>query len=982
MTLTGPESASQLLATTSSDSLFDSSISNFPIEFKRDLNHNVFSNSDLPSSTIVRNEYSFYMNVLPDKHSTPYRSLFCDTSSFSHVDSIAVLINGVVHPLSPFKDNVYHCNIFFYPGTYTLSFFVNDELFLNPLYDINDFGYNTFSTSFLSYDEIYFKFLIFVFSPLCLTSESYLFYYMKYRQINKSTEPKMGYMLNLKYFLPILKDYDFIHIIPGQFSEDSPLNCLPNNAHEFFVGDEEHKVWVEARDMSQYVQVNYFEPLKRREVRELYAEVYPINEDPDELIEHFSSNFLFKSNEEASSFVDEPYLIFDDRLYLITRDFFSDDVCDDDIDSLDINRHDNSNIEEQLKNMIDSPKQTVKIPLSDQYKQNMLHRLKQQLPIFLKYNEILDRVDSEKVCVLVGSTGCGKSTQLPVYLAELYSNSGKKIAITQPCNLAAMTLYNRISDEYEVINGRDGAGQPICSNIVGYLTNRGAKQGSQIMVMEQDKLFSYDPLLSEFSVLIIDEVHIRSISTDIILGLARDILRKRPDFRVVVCSATIDTSKYINYFFGDNSSILPISVPGRVFDVRVVENPVDPNALLSQLPLIVKEAIVNPAYYENGECIGHVLVFVPSKQSVGKCMELFKKACKGSDDYNNVVCRALHETIEYVHQKEVIEFDKTHTNKRMVCFCTSIAETSLTVPNVRMVIDSGLTVRSTFDDVSRSTLIETVLISKSSSEQRKGRCGRTCPGVFIPLYNYNDPKRVEYDPDILTSSVDLLSLKMMSLGFDPETFKFIDSPPHSISNAIVKLKELDCINNQNELKSLGKIALALQIDPRRIYFSYLMAQEGLLSLGAIITAILSTNNPLILDKLEFYDCSESIKSDLLSLVLVYQKLTKTKRQSFPVSVNKTVFSSIKSLSRSIVSSFRKIDELDKKNSTEKIAFKISLDSDTISVLNNCLLASFGNSTFTTVPDVSNVLVSNDQSLVLEVHPLSFFMTTLPSFLVP
>ncbi|KAL0232868.1 hypothetical protein GEMRC1_011615 [Eukaryota sp. GEM-RC1] len=135
-------------------------------QFKRDV--------DSSTSTTDVSEYSFYVNVLPDKHSTPYRSLFCDTSSFSHVNGIHVLVNGVRHPLVPYKHDIYHCNIFFYPGTYTLFFFVNNELIINPLYTIDQDGCNVFSTKFLSYDLICLNFLNFVFSPLCLTRESYL----------------------------------------------------------------------------------------------------------------------------------------------------------------------------------------------------------------------------------------------------------------------------------------------------------------------------------------------------------------------------------------------------------------------------------------------------------------------------------------------------------------------------------------------------------------------------------------------------------------------------------------------------------------------------------------------------------------------------------------------------------------------------------------------------------------------------------------
>ncbi|KAL0232759.1 hypothetical protein GEMRC1_011506 [Eukaryota sp. GEM-RC1] len=712
------------------------------IKFKRDADNSVSSGYECSSSSSDVSEYSFYVNMLPDKHSTPFRSLFCDASSFSQVNSIHVLVNGVRHPLVHYKHDIYHCNIFFYPGSYTISFFVNDEPFINPLYTVDQERHNVFSSDFLSRDQIYYNFLHFVFSPLCLTTDSYLFKHMEYREIRdiaeyreNTKETQKEYILDFKYFSPILEDYGLIFL----------LKLLPNNSNECRIGI--HNVWVDTTEKREAVHKKDFKVLRRREVRDLYAEVYPINDDPSELIKYvraefnakdgyvffkdgsFRVIFLFNSNDDVSAFVIDPYLIFNDRRYLITRDFFSDDVCDDDVDILDDSRDHYTTIEEQLKDMIDSP---IKIPPIRS----------QQLPIFLKYDEILDRVDSERVCVLVGSTGCGKSTQLPVYLAELYSNSGKRIAITQPCALTTMTIYNRISIEYK---GYDGAGKPIYSNYVGYLTESGSQDGSQIMVIQEDKLFSYDPLLSEFSVLIIDEVHIRSVSTDIILGIARDILSKRADFRVVICSATIDTSKYINYFFGDNSSILPISVPGRFYDVRVVENPVDPNSLCVQLHLIVKEAIVNPAYYEDGDCTGHVLVFVPSVESVGQY------------------------------------------------------------------------------------------------------------------------------------------------------------------------------------------------------------------------------------KLEFYECFEPINSDLISLVLIFQRLVKLKGVKFPNSVNKNVFRSIKDMSKSIDSAFLKINDLYELNKNISLT-QLSFDENVIPVINKCLLASFGNTMYTNIPHVSNVLVSNDQKSVLQVHPVSFFLS--------
>ncbi|CAF1601026.1 unnamed protein product, partial [Adineta ricciae] len=487
-------------------------------------------------------------------------------------------------------------------------------------------------------------------------------------------------------------------------------------------------------------------------------------------------------------------------------------------------------------------------------------RKKASLTIFSHRETFCKRLEQEHVLIVTAETGSGKSTQLPQYAVEHF---GSLVVCTQPRAVAALSLARRVAEEFD--------GQSVGES-VGYQIGHGNRvAGSKIMFMTDAALIresQRDPDLKHIRVLIIDEAHERSLNTDIVIGISKLLLAKRPDdFYVVIASATIDPSRFLQFF--GRSTNTPLKVEGRVFKVTDAEKP--PPSDCSDQKFIVSHVVPSVLeLYPQHE--GHTLVFLPGQSEIERAMKIFKS--KLPDD---CVTLPLYGSQSPEDQEKVIKFNEL--DKRMVVFCTNVAETSLTIANVRLVIDSGLAKEARYDAKRRLTVIETVRISRSSADQRKGRAGRTAPGHCVRLYGNSELTRANIEPEILRSSLDLVLLQLVRLNLDPKTFPFMDAPPLDVlNNSLALLAQLQCMDDQQTITKRGELFTELSLDPRLssfivdVYSQY----KSLLGVVVAIVAILSAPGTIFFmggdkeaAKARVALQAQNQKSDLIHLYSVY-----------------------------------------------------------------------------------------------------------------
>ncbi|CAF4369326.1 unnamed protein product [Rotaria sp. Silwood2] len=435
--------------------------------------------------------------------------------------------------------------------------------------------------------------------------------------------------------------------------------------------------------------------------------------------------------------------------------------------------------------------------------QRNVEREKAKLSILAAKDEFCQRLEKERVLVVTAETGSVKSTQLPQYAAEYF---GGLVVCTQPRVITAMSLARRVADEYDGTSVGKSVGYRVGQSSVGRERNR--VPGTDILFMT-DAIFIQesqdDYQLTNVRVLIIDETHERSLNTDIVLGIAKLLLITRPtDFYVVIASATIDPGKFLEFFQQTNAH--PLKVPGRIYDVSVKCIPCKDRSLLQH-----------------------------AVSTAQKCM---------------IIVTGTHCALSLEEQDRVLQFDEGSDDvRRMVVFCTNIAETSLTITNTSLVIDSGLVKQPRFDLENRLTLIETVQISRSSADQRKGRAGRTAQGHCVRLYYENDLTRPDIEPEILRCSLDRAVLQLMYLELNPREFPLIDQPEKVVIEASLELlKDLSCTDDEDIISKKGKLFAKLGLDPRYCAFlldTYL-EHTDILKLVVTIVAILVAPGSLFL----------------------------------------------------------------------------------------------------------------------------------------
>lgn len=481
----------------------------------------------------------------------------------------------------------------------------------------------------------------------------------------------------------------------------------------------------------------------------------------------------------------------------------------------------------------DPPKPPTQKPLRTLEERNLV-RIQANLPILSCKEEFIRRLQEEKMLVVTAQTGSGKTTQLPQYAAEAFDGL---VICTQPRAIAAISIAHRIASEFDDSEPGENVGFKI----------GGGKQvnGRRIMLMT-DAAFvrkaQSDPELKDVRVLIIDEAHERSLNTDLVIGIAKLVRSVRPlDFFVVVASATIDPKPFLDFFSPGSCDHKELSVPGRTFSVDLEFRDLDPGVDVlhhTLIPSVIK-ALED---HDSGNC----LVFLPGSREVDNAIKLFQLKAR-----ENWIALPLYGSLPPEEQARVLSFDDQGGALRMIVFCTNIAETSLTVPNVRLVVDSGLAKEARYDPKRRISVLEQVYISKSSADQRMGRAGRTAPGHCIRLFPPSELVRANIEPEIMRSSLDLVVLQLRRLNYDPLCFPFMNRPDEEFIRASEQLlKEFGCLgfnnhnNQQIEITERGKLFCELPFDPRMSNFVVLANECQCLEMATEIAAILTAPGSL------------------------------------------------------------------------------------------------------------------------------------------
>ena len=452
-----------------------------------------------------------------------------------------------------------------------------------------------------------------------------------------------------------------------------------------------------------------------------------------------------------------------------------------------------------------------------------------ELPITVGKDEIVAAIRAHPVVVVAGETGSGKSTQLPKMCLEAGLGLRARIGCTQPRRVAARSLSRRVAEELGVDWGREVgctirfSDQTAPETSVKFMTDG-------ILLAEVQG----DPLLAEYEAFIIDEAHERSLNIDFLLGHFKLLLQKRDDLKLVITSATIDTERFARAFGGAPV----IEVSGRLYPVEVRYAPLDERAEEEGDLTYIDAAVQAIGAILEESHRGDILVFMPGERDIREtCDQLRARHEPGLD----VV--PLFGRLTADEQERVFAPDP----RRRAVVATNIAETSLTVPRIRYVVDTGLARISRYHPGTRSRRLPVEPISQSSADQRKGRCGRVSDGTCIRLFSEADyDARPRYtEPEIQRSDLAdvILRLKAYGLG-EIETFPFLEPPsPAAVHSAYLLLQELGALDDERALTARGRDLARLPVDPAIGRMVLQARREGALAEVLVIAAGLSIQDP-------------------------------------------------------------------------------------------------------------------------------------------
>ena len=456
----------------------------------------------------------------------------------------------------------------------------------------------------------------------------------------------------------------------------------------------------------------------------------------------------------------------------------------------------------------------------------------EDLPVHARRSEIQTAIAQHQVVIVSGETGSGKTTQLPKICLELERGISGLIGHTQPRRIAARTVTNRIATE---LNSPPG-------QIAGYKVrfSDNVNPGCYIKLMTDGILLAEtqsDLLLQAYDTLIIDEAHERSLNIDFLLGYLKQILPKRPDLKLIVTSATIDAQRFSRHF--NNAPV--IEVTGRLYPVEIRYRPPltddeEDGDLQRAIGHAVDELIT--------EGPGDILIFLPGEREIRETAETLRKHQFGRPQGAGIEILPLFARLSFAEQERVFQID---SNRRRIVLATNVAETSLTVPGIHYVIDTGLARLNRYSYRNKVEQLLVEKISRASASQRAGRCGRIASGICIRLYSEQDYQaRAEFtDPEILRSSLAAVILRMNALKIgDVENFPFLEAPtPRMIADGYQLLAELGAIDDNRRLTALGWRLSKFPSDPKIARMILAAKQENCLHEILIIAAALSLQDP-------------------------------------------------------------------------------------------------------------------------------------------
>lgn len=454
------------------------------------------------------------------------------------------------------------------------------------------------------------------------------------------------------------------------------------------------------------------------------------------------------------------------------------------------------------------------------------------LPVSQRAEEIIEAIRKNRVLILCGETGSGKTTQLPKLCILAGRGRKGKIVHTQPRRIAASSIAKRLAEETGTELGQ----------WVGFkirFTDR-TEPGAKVKLMTDGILLAEtqgDPLLKAYDTIIIDEAHERSINIDFLLGYLKGLLKKRPDLKVIVTSATIDSERFAKHFSDEKGVPAPVlTVSGRTYPVEIRyrapedEDETDDKSLM----LAISDACDELCR----EGPGDILVFLPGEREIREAAELLTRSQPPTTEI-----LPLYARLSAAEQEKVFK----PSEKRRIVLSTNVAETSITVPGIHYVVDTGLArvKRYSYRNKVDQLLIEPV--SQASANQRSGRCGRVANGVCIRLYSEEDfARRPPFtDSEIMRTNLAAAILRMKSLKLgDVRAFPFVQAPPNrAIVDGISLLKELNALDDRERLTEVGRALAKLPVDPKVARMLLAAKDNGSLSEVLIVASALSVQDP-------------------------------------------------------------------------------------------------------------------------------------------
>lgn len=510
--------------------------------------------------------------------------------------------------------------------------------------------------------------------------------------------------------------------------------------------------------------------------------------------------------------------------------------------------------------------------LTEKEKKKMdIEETKKSLPIFPFRDDLIAAINEYQVLIIEGETGSGKTTQIPQYLYEAgFTENEKKIGCTQPRRVAAMSVAARVAEEMGIKLG----------NEVGYSVRFEdcTSERTVIKYMTDGTLhreFLSEPDLASYSVMIIDEAHERTLHTDILFGLVKDIARFRKDLKLLISSATLDAAKFSGFF--DEAPIFRI--PGRRF-------PVDIYYTKAPEADYIDACVVSVLQIHATQPLGDILVFLTGQEEIETCFEMLQDRTKRlGSKIKELLILPIYANLPTDMQAKI--FEPTPPNARKVILATNIAETSLTIDNIIYVIDPGFAKQNNFNSRTGMETLTVVPISKASANQRAGRAGRVAPGKCFRLYTawaYKHELEDNTVPEIQRINLGNAVLMLKALGIhDLLHFEFLDPPPQeTLVIALEQLYALGALNHHGELTMTGRKMAEFPVDPMMAKMliaseKYKCAQEI-----ATISAMLSVNSSIFYrpkDKIVHADTARKnffhMHGDHLTLLQVYNQWADT-----------------------------------------------------------------------------------------------------------